>query len=80
MENNKRAAAEQLVKRIEWLAIIFRGVALGLLITGIFLPAVGTWLLEYNFGDACWILIGAGLLVALGYFCLWSVLQEYERS
>lgn len=73
-------AAEKLAKRVEWLAWILRAVALGLLIAGIFLPAVGTWLWETNFGYACFSLMGMGLLFALGYAYLRSTLREYERN
>lgn len=77
---NKQSAAERLTERIGWLASLFRGVALGLLCVGILLPAVGTWLWENTFGYACWGLFGCGLLFALGYAYLRSLLREYERG
>lgn len=81
-EATKRAelAEAELAKRVEWLAFLFRDVALLLLIIGILLPAIGTWLWGNTFGYACWGLIGCGLLFALGYAYLRSILREYQQS
>lgn len=77
---NKSAAADKLAKRVEWLAFLFRDVALTLLIIGIMLPAIGTWLWGNHFDYACWSLIGCGLLFTLGYAYLRSILREYGRG
>ncbi len=77
--SKREFAGIYLAERVEWLALLLRGVALGLLCIGILLPAVGTWFLGNHFGYACFSLVGAGLLFALGYAYLRSILRGYER-
>ena len=74
------SATDKLVERVNWLATLFRGLALFLMIFGFMLPALGTWLLGNNFGYTCWCLMGVGLLFALGCFYLRAILREYERN
>ena len=76
----KQSAAEKLIDRVEWLALLFRAVALCLLCAGILLPAIGTWLWRNTLGYACFSLMGAGLLFALGYGYFLYILREYDRG
>lgn len=80
MEKNKTVAEERLVERVRWLAGILKGVAVGLICVGIMLPAIGEWLWGFNFGYACFSLMGVGLLFAGEYAYLRFMLLEYERS
>lgn len=73
----KKFSSNKLVERVEWLASIFRWVALSLICIGVLLPAVGTWVWDNNFGYACFALMGAGLLFVLGFGYCRFILREY---
>lgn len=75
-----QSAEEKLAERVEWLAGILRGAAIGLICIGIALPAIGEWLWGGALGYACFSLMGVGLLFALGYGYLLFVFREYERN
>lgn len=80
MKIKNQSAVEKLLRRVEWLALLFRHVALALLYAGCLLPAIGTWLWGNTFGYACFSLMGVGLLFALGYGYLLFILREYEQN